>query len=64
MRGGHDPRSSLLFLPRVRIREVGMLNGTTGRDGNCSFGSLYRRAGGRLPRGEMTMTTMMTYNGD
>jgi hypothetical protein len=41
-----------------------MLNGTAGRDGDCSFGWLCRRAGGRLPRGEMTTTTMTTDNGD
>ena len=72
-RGGDDRRSSL-FVPRVRIRRytrgcsdaarVMMLNGTAGQDGDCPFGSLYRRAGGRLPRGETTMRTMMTYNGD
>ncbi len=51
-------------MSRVHIHAVGMLNGTAGRDGNCSFRSLYRRAGGHLPRGEKTMTTMMRYNGD
>ena len=72
--GGGDDRSSL-FVPRVRIRHhargcgdaasgrVMMLNGTTaGRDGDCSFGSLCRRAGGRLLRGATTTTT--TDDGD
>ncbi len=68
-RGGDDRRSSL-FEPCVRIRrytrgcsdaaQVMMLNGTAGQDGNCSFGLLCRRAGGRLLRGATTTTTMMT----
>ena len=37
-----------------------MLNGTVGRDGDCSFGSLCRRAGGRLLRGATTTTATTT----